>query len=181
MARSARVMLLLAATSALQTPPRIAHPYSAPRTREIARAVVLASGGDEPSSPYTALLSVAALGDAAALLVAAKIADLSVFALLASWAAAAPQLGAYDDDARSFGEAAKAPAASIALCATCASGVTGLLQGELSPQSWLSAVAATGVCIEGWRLGICAAQKSDRALNLFVRAVVDEDGGDDDF
>ena len=56
-----------------------------------------------------------------------------------------------------------------------------LLEGDLSPQSWLLALLATGLLVEGWRLAIFAIGRTDRALNAFARAVVDEDGGDDDF
>ena len=137
---------------------------------------------DAPSSPYTELLSVAALGDAVALLVAARLFDanlLATAALIGSWAAAAPLVGAYAD-ARTIGEAARAPVAAIAVSATCGRGVA-LFEGDLSPQSWLLALLATGALVEGWRLAIFAIGRTDRALNAFARAVVDEDGGDDDF
>ena len=63
--------------------------------------------------------------------------------------------------------------------ATCGRGVA-LFEGE-SPQSWLLALLATGALVEAWRLAIFAIGRTDRALNAFARAVVDEDGGDDDF
>ena len=56
-----------------------------------------------------------------------------------------------------------------------------LFEGDLSPQSWLLALLAMGTLVEGWRLAIFAIGRTDRALNAFARAVVDEDGGDDDF
>ena len=145
------------------------------------RAAVTMSGGDDAPSPHTELLSVAALGDAVALLVAARLFDanlLATAALVGSWAATAPLVGAYAD-ARTIGEAARAPVAAIAVSATCGRGVA-LLEGDLSPQSWLLALLATGALVEGWRLAIFAIGRTDRALNAFARAVVDEDGGDDD-
>ena len=146
------------------------------------RAAVTMSGGDDAPSPYTELLSVAALGDAVALLVAARLFDanlLATAALVGSWAATAPLVGAYAD-ARTIAEAARAPVAAIAVSATCGRGVA-LFEGDLSPQSWLLALLATGALVEGWRLAIFAIGRTDRALNAFARAVVDEDGGDDDF
>ena len=196
----ALVLIPLAAASALCRIPT-AHPCSIPKcpsnlsgeprvltvtsnlAKQVAtRAAVTMSGGDDAPSPYTELLSVAALGDAVALLVAARLFNanlLATAALVGSWAATAPLVGAYAD-ARTIGEAARAPVAAIAVSATCGRGVA-LLEGDLSPQSWLLALLATGLLVEGWRLAIFAIGRTDRALNAFARAVVDEDGGDDDF
>lgn len=128
-------------------------------------------------------------GAAAALAAAAAAADGSAplplspvagAAFVVAWAALAPPLGAYAD-ARTAGEAARAPVTSLAACGACGGGVTAALQGPSALQAWLVALAATGLLLEGWRLTLFAIRRADRALDAFARAVVDEDGGDDDF
>ena len=63
----------------------------------------------------------------------------------------------------------------------CGCGLTGLLQGELPSLGYcLSAIVATGLLIEAWRLAWFAVQKTDAAFNSFAAAVIGEDGGEDD-
>ena len=128
------------------------------------------------SSPYAQLVSVHAVGDLAALLLAATISSPNVLAtggaFLLTWAIVAPLLGAYDN-ARTYGPAA-------ALGVTVALGC-GLTEG----QAGIGAIAVTAletiVLVASWRVAFFAVRKANRALDSFVLAVVDEDGGDDDF
>ena len=144
------------------------------------RASVVASAPSDFSDqrPY----AIAAVGDALALCLASAALSTNVLPFILSWAVFAPKLGAYAD-ARSIGEAARAPALPLVLTIASGCEVTGLLEGQLFPplQACLGALAASTVLVEGWRLSLFAASKADRAINAFALAVVDEDGGDEDF
>ena len=139
-------------------------------------------------SPYAALLSGTAVGDAFALLLfsAASTPDghalqTSTACFLLSWAALAAPLGAYAD-ARSLAEHVRAPALAIACAVPFGIGLVGVLEGELpATSSSLASLAVAAALIVGWRALYFAVQKTDRAMNAFVLALVDEDEGDDDF
>ena len=159
------------------------------RRRDAERAAAIVAMAPPSSSiGYGSLLSAVAAGDAVALLAAAALnpaGDGNILAtwvaFIVPWAVAAVPLGAYDQEARSLAQAARAPALAFAVAVPCGCGLTGLLQGELPSLGYcLSAIVATGLLIEAWRLAWFAVQKTDAAFNSFAAAVIGEDGGEDD-
>ena len=58
----------------------------------------------------------------------------------------------------------------------------GLLQDRLPASPfWIVALVATAVLLSAGRLALLQISEGERAIDRFVAAIVDEDGGDDDF
>ena len=157
------------------------------RRKDVQRAAaIMAQAPPSNGVDYSQLLSAKAGGDAVALLAAAALnpaggnAFATWLAFAVPWAVATVPLGAYGP-ARSLAEAARAPALSLAVAVPLGCGLTGLLQGDLPALSYcLSALVATSLLIEAWRIAWFTLQKTDAAINSFAAAVIGEDGGEDD-
>ena len=160
------------------------------RKRRLVRhadVVANSDGNEVEDNPYRGLLSVLALGDAVGLCISAAAcsvagnAPLTAALYLSLWAAVAPLLGAFADAKKPI-EALKAPALALGVTVSISCLLSGPLQGQApAPQFCFTALLVASALIEGWRLIFFAIRRTDRALNAFVLAVKDEDGGDEDF
>lgn len=160
--------------------------YSEIRSRGL--ATIVAKENSAATSPYLELISLIALGDAAALFLAAMAnswdGNLPVRAasFILLWAAAAPPLGAFAET-RTLNEVLRAPVAPLGVAVLGGCAISGVLAGQApAPQLWLVAFVEACVLVEVWRLVFFAVGKANSAIDAVVMAVVDEDGGgDDDF
>ena len=104
----------------------------------------------------------------------------AAFSIL-SWAAVAPQLGAYDD-ARTVSDALKAPAIALVATVVCSCALSSVLSFQPPAlQLWLVTLLETALLIAGWRLVYFGLERGNSAIDAVVLALKDEDGGDDDF
>ena len=153
------------------------------------------SSEQQPFSPRSAVGAALWTGaaDAAALLTFAAIgrgnhnsADGSVLTtaapFLLAWFAVSPAVGAFPANARTVRDAVLPllPAWALAVPAGCF--CRGLLQDRLPASPfWIVALIATAVLLSAGRLALLQISEGERAIDRFVAAIVDEDGGDDDF
>ena len=125
-------------------------------------------------------MSAAAAGDALAL-VASSAGLSNAVPFIVCWAILAPPLGAFERS-RTLAAAAKAPAPAILVAVPSGCVLQGVFQAQMPElTSAITMLLVMGLLLEGWRITLFGLKKINRAFDNFILAVVDEDGGDDDF